>query len=956
MVKIIVFLIMLYRIEVTKKGSDPAGTILLKDIRDLGVSGVKRVEIIYIYFLEGDFAQAQLTQIAQTLLADPVTEKFKVGVMGSGKGHEVEIHYNPGVMDPASENIKKALLDLGYPVSAVLTGHRFHFTGTLTRRAVTTMAEKLLYNPLIQHVYTPGEQIVLTTLPYTFELNYIEILEKSPAELARLAKEWQLHLNQDEMETIKNYYARLGRNPTDIELETFAQTWSEHCKHKTFQGTIEYNGKIINSLLKSTVMKITRELNYPWCLSVFKDNSGVIELDEKWGISFKVETHNHPSALEPYGGAATGIGGVIRDCLGTGLGAKPIMNTDIFCFAPPDYPAKKVPKGVMHPKRIMKGVVSGVRDYGNRMGIPTANGAVYFDNGFLNNPLVYCGTVGIIPKDKIEKKIVPGDVIVLAGGRTGRDGIHGVTFASAELTAESEKISSSSVQIGNPIEEKKLTDAILTARDRGLFNAITDCGGGGLSSAIGELADCGGVVDLDKVPLKYQGLSYTEIWISESQERMILFVSPENLDRFFQVAKEYDVETAPIGYLTDDRILRLLYEGKEVAFLDLEFLHTGWPKIKKKAVWRQPRNPEPRLKPPRDLTKILLKLLSSFNIASKEWVVRQYDHEVQGASVIKPLVGKTNVGPSDAAVIRPLLDKEKGIVVSNGLNPRYGLIDPYWMAASAIDEALRNLASVGGDSTRAALLDNFCWGNPDKPEQLGGLVRAAQACYDFAKGFGIPFISGKDSLYNEYHNTPIPPTLLISAVGIIDDVSQTMTMDFKGENNLIFLVGTTYNELGGSEYYRLHNVLGNNVPKVYLPLAKTTLTKLNTAIRAGLVESCHDLSEGGLGVALAEMCIGGQVGAEVSLSRVRTDDQSKTIVRNDIILFSESNSRFLVEVTPARSRAFTNMMSGQECIEPIGITTSSKKLVVWGIDEKPVVNAEVTLLTKTWQEGLTKWL
>jgi phosphoribosylformylglycinamidine synthase len=946
---------MLHRIEVKKKGTDPTSTLLLKDIRDLGITGVKRVEIVYIYFLEGDFAQDALTEIARTLLADPVSEEFKIGTMKLGRGCEIEIHYNPGVMDPASENIQKALLDLGYPVSQVLTGRRYHFTGTVTQRTVKTVAEKLLYNPLIQHIYEPGTKILLAALPYTFKLTSIEILTKTPKELLKLSKKWQLHLNLAELKELKDYYARQGRNPTDVELETFAQTWSEHCKHKTFQGSIEYNGTVINNLLKSTVMKITRELNCPWCLSVFEDNSGVIEFDDHWGISFKVETHNHPSALEPYGGAATGIGGVIRDCLGTGLGAKPIMNTDIFCFAPPDFPAKKVPKGVLHPKRVMKGVVAGVRDYGNRMGIPTANGAIYFDNGFLSNPLVYCGTIGIMPKNKIAKQIVPGDVIVVVGGRTGRDGIHGVTFASAELTEKSEKISSSSVQIGNPIEEKKLTDAILEARDSGLFNAITDCGGGGLSSAIGELASKGGVVELSKVPLKYPGLSYSEIWISESQERMVLFVAPDKLDRFLEICRGHDVEATPIGNLTDDGILRLLYNGSEVARLDLEFLHSGWPRTKKPAAWKPRKNPEPKLKPPRDLTRILLKLLSSMNIASKEWVIRQYDHEVQGASVLKPLVGKLNRGPSDGAVIRPLLDSQKGIAVANGINPRYGLIDPYWMAASAIDEALRNLTAVGGDIGKTALLDNFCWGNPDKPDQLGGLVRAAQACYDFGKGFGVPFISGKDSLYNEYHNTPIPPTLLISALSILDDVGRTVTMDFKGESNLIFLVGTTYNELGGSEYYRLFDALGNDVPRVHLPAAKTILSKLGTAIKAGLVESCHDLSEGGLGVAIAEMCLAGQTGAEISLARVSADPEKK-INRSDLLLFSESNSRFLVEVTPPHSRAFSKILSGQECIEPIGMTTKTKKLIVWGLDEKPVVNADLPALTEAWQDGLTRWL
>jgi phosphoribosylformylglycinamidine synthase len=896
-----------------------------------------------------------IDKIASTLLCDPVTESFLIGYFPANQKSEVEVIYDPGVMDPSAENIISALSAMGYPNCQVKTGKRYLFPNNAKPKDIDKVANSVLYNPLIQHQAQKGEKVFIKPAPYQFIINEIKIIGKSDEELMEISRSRQLALNRQEMQTLKGYYTNLGRNPTDIELETVAQTWSEHCKHKTFTGTIIYNGRKINNLLKSTIFRVTKELNHPMCLSVFKDNSGVIEFDSKYAITFKVETHNHPSALEPYGGAATGIGGVIRDCLGTGLGAKPILNTDIFCFAAPDFPQAKIPKGVLSPRRIMKGVVSGVRDYGNRMGIPTANGAIYFHDRFLGNPLVYCGTVGIMPKDKIEKTIHPGDLIVLIGGRTGRDGIHGVTFASLELTEQSEKISSTSVQIGNPIEEKKVTDVILEARDKNLFNAITDCGGGGLSSAIGELASsCGAQVELEKVPLKYPGLSYTEIWISEAQERMILFVPKAKQKAFLSLCQGHDVEATIIGFLTNDKKLKLRYQGKTVGKIDLDFLHHGWTKIEKKATWTKPKNPEPEIASTRDLTKTLFKLLSSINIASKEWVIRQYDHEVQARTTIKPLVGVKNEGPSDACVLQPIREKTRGIVVSCGLNPRYGLIDPYWMAASAIDEALRNLCAVGGDITRVALLDNFGWANPDRPEVLGGLVRASEACYAIAKEYGTPFISGKDSLYNEFTKddgtiVAIPPTLLISAVGVIEDVEKTVTMDLKQPDSLIYLIGITQDELGGSEYYALHGYLGNDIPKVNGRIGKAIMIRLHQSIKAGLVNAVHDLSEGGLGVAIAEMALAGNIGVEIDLSAVRAGNFK---VSDAKLLFSESNTRFLCEVNRTNKQKF-EMIFEKLPIAQIGNTNRGDRVKVNGLNRRKVIDARLNLIKATWKSALT---
>jgi len=798
-------------------------------------------------------------------------------------------------------------------------------------------------------------------------VNSIDILDADDDELLNISERGLLALNLTEMKAIQDYFSELGRNPTDVELETIAQTWSEHCVHKTFRGLIEYSQEgeteIIDSLLKSTIMKATREINKPWCVSVFSDNAGIIEFDENYNIAFKVETHNHPSAIEPYGGAGTGIGGVIRDPLGTGLGAKPILNTDVFCFGPPDLPYDELPRGTLHPKRIFKGVVAGVRDYGNRMGIPTANGAILFDRRYTCNPLVYCGNVGLIPKDRCHKRVNRGDIAVVVGGRTGRDGIHGVTFASLELDESSETLGSA-VQIGNPIVEKKMVDTLLQARDKQLYSAITDCGGGGLSSAFGEMGEEVGLrIDLEKVPLKYAGLAPWEIWISESQERMALAVPPEEIDELLQVFNAEDVEATAIGEFTGDRKLRLFYEGNLVADLDMEFLHSGLPRATKKAIFKRPTHPEPEFgikdwafEDPSDLTPYLLQILASPNVASKEWVIRQYDHEVQGGSILKPLQGIKNDGPGDACIVTPVLGSKRSIIVANGINPKYSDIDPYQMAASAIDEALRNIVSVGGTLQHTALLDNFSWGNPDKPDRLGALVRACKACYDIAVAYGTPFISGKDSLYNEYQDTDtgeqiaIPHTLLISAICVMDDVTKAVSMDAKSDGDLVYVVGKTYNEMGGSHYYAERGFIGNSVPKVRPEEGKRTMESLSAAIESGLARACHDCSEGGIGVAAAEMAFAGGYGMKIDLRKVPKADD---VLRNDVLLFSESNSRFIVEVPKALQSEFQQAMGGTS-FGLIGEITKSEIFEVIGMNGQLVVSAQIEKLKSAWK-GTFDW-
>jgi len=951
----------LYQIEVIKKRPeyDAEGKTLRADIADLGVKQVSSVRVVTVYSIETEENRASVELLARELLSDPIAERFYVDAHppeeSAPNTHVVLVARKPGVMDPVEGTVLRGMADLGLSARTVRTARKFLIEGELSEAQLRLIASKILANEVIEDVFFDRTKLGRIAPPrkYQFELLRVPLSAATDEGLMRISREGGLSLSLCEMKAIQQHFASLGKEPTDIELETIAQTWSEHCVHKTFRGPVDFDGEKIANLLKETIVRATREIDKPWCISVFEDNAGIIEFDERYGVCFKVETHNHPSAIEPYGGAGTGTGGVIRDPLGTGLGAKPVLCTDVFCFAPPDYPHEKLPPGVLHPRRLLKGVVAGVRDYGNRMGIPTANGALYFDERYLGNPLVYCGNVGLIPRAMCRKEPKAGDLILLVGGRTGRDGIHGATFSSKELSSDSERVSSGAVQIGNPIMEKKLVDTILQARDLGLYDCITDCGGGGLSSAVGEMGkDLGVEVHLERVPLKYEGLSYTEIWISEAQERMILSVPPGKIADALAVFAAEDVEATVIGSFTGDRRLKLYYGSNLVCDLDMGFLHGGLPRVERKATWKPPSHPEPALPEKPDYGDDLEKLLASWNVCSKEWVIRQYDHEVQGGVIVKPLQGRDAGGPGDACVFKPLLDSPKGVIVACGMNPKYGDIDPYWMAAAAIDEAIRQVIASGGELERIALLDNFSWGRTDRPEILGALVRAAKACYDIATAYGTPFISGKDSLNNEFQTDQgpivIPHSLLISAIAVMDDASRAVTMDFKEPGNLIYAVGLTKRELGGSHYYSLAGQIGNEVPRVEPALGRKVFESLGIATKAGLVRACHDCSEGGIAVALAEMAFAGGLGAEVDLSLVPA---AKDANRDDVILFSESNSRFIVEVRPDRRNAFEDALRTVP-LGCIGVVADSTKLRIRGLRAETVVDEEISALRDAWRKPL----
>jgi phosphoribosylformylglycinamidine synthase len=960
---------MIYRIDVKTTGADSAGEHLRQQIRELGWDlGPIRSARIFLLDAHHDVGTTEIRDIARRLLADPIVETGEL--IDAQEPEEnvsrIEVHLKPGVMDPVAASTEMAIRDMGIDISEVRTGRAFVFQNKVDQEKLKTIATRLLANGVIETVhfdrYIPKEFPV--GHEHAFFLRHVSMRELNDDALKKLSREGHLFLSLTEMKAIQSYYRQQQREPTDVELETLAQTWSEHCVHKTLKSGVEVfdeSGKSVKrygNLIKDTIFKATQELmngepasaggeangtKGAFCLSVFKDNAGVIAFDDEDAVCFKVETHNHPSAIEPYGGSATGVGGVIRDVLGTGLAAKPIANTDVFCVAYPDAGSSianrksqiaNLPKGVIHPKRILQQVVAGVRDYGNRMGIPTINGAVYFDDRYLGNPLVFCGCVGLIPRDKIAKQSNAGDAIVLMGGRTGRDGIHGATFSSAELTDTHADEFSHAVQIGNAITEKKVADVILQARDRNLFSAITDLGAGGLSSAVGEMGEkLGANVELDKVPLKYAGLRYDEIWISEAQERMLLSVPKEHVDAILKLANGEDVEATVIGtFGTENHELILHYRGHRVGSLSMQFLHEGLPMPTRRAVVPTKKtHGKPAVAFKGDLRQKLLDLLAHPNVASKHWIIRQYDHEVQGGSVVKPLIGPEQIGPSDASVIRPKHNSTKGVVIACGLAP--AIEDPYQMTIAAIDEAVRNAVAIGADPTRLAILDNFCWPSVDDERTMGTLVAACEACYDASKAYGIPFISGKDSLHNQFTNQEtgevlkIPNTLLISAIGVIDDVRKCITMDLKGGRN---------------------NVLALIKPRT---IELSTLAKTHRAvagiIAAGHVQSCHDISDGGLLVAAAEMCIASGFGLELDATKI--DDP-----------FGETPGRYLIEIDPQGESEISSALNsaGADVIVMGKVTAVPATLEVGSITSNRTRKVDLHLfvdeMTKAWR-GTLDW-
>lgn len=991
---------MTYRIEVGfKKGvRDALGeSVRKKIIEDLNIS-VDNVETVEVYSIDAQIPKEQLNLLGRDLFIDPVIQEFSIGKpLVRDFDWLIEVGFKPGVTDNVGKTAKEAIKDilkkeLGKD-EAIYTFKKYLISAkNLKKENLEEIAKNLLANDLIQNwliydhkSFTEKEDYIsipkvkITRQPVINLIN----LNSSNEELVKVSQERKLALNLQEMERIKEYFARpevikerqkigLDQRATDAELEVLGQTWSEHCKHKIFNAKIRYKNEhgeeteidsLFNTYIKNSTDKLQKELN--WVLSTLWDNSGVIRFNRDWLLALKCETHNSPSNEEPYGGAITGIVGVYRDPMGTGKGCKLIYGTYGFCTGSPFYNGELKPR--LHPKRLLEGVRKGIEDGGNKSGVPTVYGITYFDDGYMGKPAIYVLAAGLIPakvgnEPGYEKKADSDDLIVMCGGRVGIDGIHGATESSMEA---GEWITAGHVQIGDPFTQKKMHDFLIEARDLGLYKCITDNGAGGLSSSVGEMAQFsnGFELSLDKVPLKYSGLDPWQILLSESQERMTLAVSPKEIDKFLELTRKHDVESTVIGKLTDSGKFYSTYKDKIVTYLDMDFVHKGVPQMKLEAEWLSPEDrglSEPEFGDVPDHNSFLKEMLARINICSKEYIVRQFDHEVQGTSVIKHLVGKNSDIYSDAVVIRPVLESNEGIAISAGINPKYGLIDTYHMAALSLDEAIRRIIAVGGNLEQIAFNDNFCWpsplpseNNPDAKYKLAQLIRANQALYDYTTAFKTPCISGKDSMSmdgvikdenGKEHRISVLPTLQFSAVGKIDDVRKCVTMDVKKPNDLVYILGLTRDELGGSEYYGMRGKIGLSVPKLEAKIAINLYNSLAQAVKRGLVASVHGCYQGGLAVALAQMSFAGGYGLEIDLNKIPTESLNSI----DKILYSESASRFIVTICPENKENFEEIMRGN-IFKEIGEVRSDEefKIVTNG---KAIIQENIYKLKEAWQK------
>ncbi len=985
-----------YRIEVYHKMTDPRGEVLSRKLRDLGFS-VDRVYLSDNYLINADISPEDAGLIG-SLLSQPVIQDHLVNSPYTPEDFTcaVEIGFLPGVTDNVAHTVRESIedllkrnLDREKSVSSSVT---YFLRGDLTPDMAAGLVMEL-HNPLIERstLLTKDEYISKGGMGY--DLPVVHIADSSRAdevdmdlpddelmEMARFGirdsdgnRRGPLALDLPSMHVIKDYFLeREKRRPTDIELESIAQTWSEHCKHTIFSASMDSDipEGIYRRYIKEATMRIRREKGEDdFCLSVFKDNSGGIEFNDEYIISDKVETHNSPSALDPFGGSVTGIVGVNRDTIGFGMAARPVANRYGFCFTSPFdesplYRDRTKESRLLPPRRIMEGVVHGVNVGGNNSGIPTPQGFVYFDHRYKGKPLVFVGTVGLLPKSvngssAVEKRAMNGDAVVMVGGRVGRDGIHGATFSSEALSSGSP---ATAVQIGDPITQKKLSDAIVKeARDRGLYHSITDNGAGGLSCSVAEMArESGGFeVELEKVPLKYPGLSPWQIWVSESQERMTLSVPEDKLEEFIGLMSRRGVEATVIGRFTDSGRGIVRYNGEKIFDLDMTFLHEGLPKKQLTTTYTRREQSFKEFPEPADMGKQLHVMVKRLNLASFSFISRQYDHEVQGNSVIKPLQGRGEVN-GNASVIRPLFDSNRGVVLSQGLYPSYSDIDTYWMAACSIDTAIRNAISAGGTLDRMALLDNFCWTDSTNPERLGQLKEAARACYDIAVACGTPYISGKDSMFNDFKGydenfneimISIPPTLLISSIGIVEDISICQTIDFKVPGDPVYVIGLTRDELGGSEYLASMGEQLSGEPYVGITLPEVNPGELvpgyravEQAMRRGIVSSSISLERGGLAAALAKSAMAGLLGLEADLRSVPVEDVS----RNDTILFSESQGRLVLSVRADRQHEFEELCGGFPCAR-IGTVNGGGTFAVTGLDGNEIISEEVSALLESYR-------
>ena len=961
------------RIEVLSHEDDGRALQIEKALKSKGIQASVRVVDVYT----SEHPKAGESAFVNSL-ANPVTQK--TGKLPADFDWALEIGFLPGVTDNTGHTAQELLKLAGADNDNDCYSSRLYLIkGKAKKEDIQSLASELS-NKLIQRasikdkkqfdkdggmdavipkVLLDNKGAVADPVDLNVADKELEIIGKDGIQNKDGSRRGPLGMSVLYMKAVQEHFKKLGRAPTDIELETLAQTWSEHCKHTIFASPID---DIKDGIYRHYIKRATQDIRAKRgkddiCVSVFSDNAGGIIFDDNWLITDKVETHNSPSALDPFGGAITGIVGVNRDCVGFGQGAKPVINRYGFCFADPRtspelYRNAAKTEAVLSPLTIMNGVVRGVEAGGNCSGIPTPQGFTYFDGRFVGKPLVFVGTIGLIPREingtpGHVKKARPGDKIMMVGGRVGRDGIHGATFSSVALDEGSP---ATAVQIGDPITQKKFSDAIIKElRDMGLYTAITDNGAGGLSSSVGEMGDQSGGfhVELDKVPLKYPGMAPWEIWISESQERMTLAVPPENTQKIIDFLARRGSEATVIGTYTDSGKAHITWHGETIMDMTMEFLHDGVPETPLKTTFTPGGTDEPKLAEPKDHGKMLLEMLGRLNICSKEFITTQYDHEVQAGSVLKPLQGPGRVG-GEASITKPVLTSPRGVVLSQGLAPRYSDIDTFHMAASSLDTAVRNAVAAGVDFGHLAILDNFCWCSSDEPERLGQLKRAAEAIYDLSVLYQTPFISGKDSMFNDFKGfdaagKPVkisaPPTLLVSSIGVIPDAEQAISIVPKQVGDVLYLLGETEDELGGSEYYDHLGHLGRNVPKVHGPRNVMLYKIYSTAARKRLISAAMPVGFGGLGVALAKMAIAGQKGLDIDLSSID--------LRADKALYSESQGRIVVSVAPQSVKDFEKAFKKFHHVRAIGHVAYGNKLNI-----KNVLQVDIDKLNEAYKAPL----
>jgi phosphoribosylformylglycinamidine synthase len=982
---------------------------LKKDLLDAEGAGIRRksseyfgfevddIRTIRVLTIDADLDPDQLERIQTEIFTNPVTEESSYSPMASDFDWLIWIGFRPGVRDTAGSTAVESIEDiLGIKFGhdqAVYTSKIYEIKGLIPEEQVRKIASDLLANDIIQQwkIFSPKEWrrnegigLLLPKVILNHEPNVNTIPIQSDERLSEVSLERNLALQDRDIPIIRKYFLRedvlnerkrFGLDlPTDVELEYISQARSDHCNHNTFRGLFRYRDlatgdretvdNLFKSCIESPTLKIKEEKD--WVISVLWDNAGVGRFDNQHYYVITGETHNSPSNMEAYGGAITGIVGIYRDPMGTGKGSKLILGMYGYCVGHREYDGDLAPH--LHPRRLLDGIIEGVRDGGNKSGIPTPFGLLLFDKSYVGKCLVFVTAMGIMPSriglESTHKKTTsPGDLIIMSGGRVGKDGIHGVTAASETY---SEHTPAGHVQIGDPYTQKKMHDFLIEARDEGLISFITDNGGGGLSSSVGESArfSNGCQVDLDKVPLKYEGLDQWEIWVSESQERMTIAVKPEHLDRFMALSAKHAVESTVIGKYNDSGYLQLDYKGKTCAYIKMDLLESDFPQWEFDAEWIPPDMrglTEPVLDEPKNHGALLKAILSRSNICARSWIARQYDHEVQGGSVIKPLVGKARDMPTDAAVVRPILGSNRGIAVSQALIPFYSEIDTYHMTAATIDEAVRKVLAVGGNPNHLGGVDNFCWPtieyhpqkNPDGKYKAAQLVRANWALRDLCIAYGIPLLSGKDSMYidgnlegpyGERRKVSGLPTLLFTVCSVIDDVTKCVTMDAKFPGDLVYILGETKNELGASEYYQMMGYVGLHVPKVDAKELILQYLALHRAIAEGLVASCHAVSRGGLAAHVAMVSMAGELGMEIQLPLIPAAS-GLTVSQ---LLYSETCGRFVITVAPEKKELFEKIFSGMK-IGRIGVVLESPQFSIKDVNGNAVLEENQSALKNSWK-------